>query len=89
VVVIPQEVRTVWGLSAEGWAIGCFSLVVISICCHELGRFLASLAAGHYADEATRERPSAIPFHRLASTDLQVVTARQRDVLRARSGLRR
>lgn len=57
-----EPVRTVWGLSAEGWAVWAFLLVVVSICCQEIGRFLASLSAGNCSQ--TDDRPSSIPAYR-------------------------
>lgn len=55
------DVRYVLGLTAEGWAVAAFLLVVISICCQELGRFFASLSVVRASRIVVPERRSSIP----------------------------
>lgn len=80
------EARTVLGLTAESWAIGCFSVVVIAICCQELGRFLAHLSAA-YPDAPDDGRPSSLPSF---SNDTRFAYAKQAahvEARKARSGV--
>lgn len=56
------DVRTVLGVTAEGWTIGLLLFAVIVICCDELGRFLASLSAVRVR---VPERRSSIPAYRV------------------------
>lgn len=82
-----EEVRTVAGLTSGEWAVGVWALVVIVICLQELSRALASLAAVHDTEEGSRDRPSSLPLHRLAShAELAPVTARRQEVNHARRG---